>query len=62
LDLADNVKDGVGVVIFGDSGHKYWSVYNQFNVFTKDEFDKLKVGARYNAEPLFLENKIPPNK
>jgi cysteine synthase B len=62
LDLSDNVKDGVGIVIFGDSGHKYWSVYNQFNVFTKDEFDKLKVGARYNAEPLFLENKIPPNK
>ena len=62
LDLADNVKDGVGVVIFGDSGHKYWSVYNQFNVFTQDEFEKLKTGARYNAKPLFLENKLPPNK
>lgn len=55
LDLADRVKDGVGVMIFGDSGHKYWSVFDQFNVFTKEEFEHLQSSAQYLSKPLFLE-------
>jgi cysteine synthase B len=62
LDLADNVKDGVGVVIFGDSGHKYWSVFDKFNVFTREEFVKLQDRGKYNSKPLFLKHQLPSNK
>jgi cysteine synthase B len=55
LDLSERVDDGVGVVVFGDSGHKYWSVFDEFGVFTKEEFESLRSGARYISKPLFLE-------
>ncbi|MFC1755198.1 PLP-dependent cysteine synthase family protein [Thermoproteota archaeon] len=55
LDVTQNIKDGVGVVIFGDSGHKYWSVFDKFNVFTKKEYDKLLNESKYLSKPLFLD-------
>ncbi len=55
LDLTQKVKDGVGVVIFGDSGHKYWSVFEKFNVFTREEYDKLLNESKYLSKPLFLD-------
>jgi|TARA_Y100000310_G_scaffold284075_1_gene306525 cysteine synthase B len=58
LDLADRVKDGVGVVIFGDSGHKYWSVFDEFGVFTREEFERLQSSANYLAKPLFLDDRL----
>ncbi|MFQ6135309.1 MAG: PLP-dependent cysteine synthase family protein [Nitrososphaerales archaeon] len=58
LALADRVKDGVGVVIFGDSGHKYWSVFEQFDAFTKEEFERLQSNAQYLSKPLFLEQTV----
>ena len=58
LSLVDRVRDGEGgvaVVIFGDSGHKYWSIFDEFGVFTKDEFERLRSGARFVSKPLFLD-------
>lgn len=55
LDVAEKDKEGVAVIIFGDSGHKYWSVFNQFNVFTRDEYDKLLNESRYVSKPLFFD-------
>ena len=45
LSLAENIKEGVGVVILGDSGHKYWSVFDEFGVFSQQEFNHLKTKA-----------------
>ncbi len=54
LDLADRVKDGVGVVVFGDSGHKYWSVFKEFGVFTEEEFERLKRSADHLPKSPFF--------
>jgi cysteine synthase B len=53
LELADEMNDGVGVIIFGDSGEKYWSVFEEFDVFSKETFDKLSKSSRYTSKSLF---------
>jgi len=53
LELADELNDGVGVIIFGDSGEKYWSVFKEFDVFSKETFDKLSKSSKYTSKSLF---------
>lgn len=56
LSLAENVKEGIGVVILGDSGHKYWSVFNEFGVFSQQEFNHLKTNANHLSNIPFLND------
>jgi len=46
-EVAGGLSKGKLVLIFADDGRKYWSLYNKFKVFTKEDFEYYLHNARY---------------
>jgi cysteine synthase B len=46
LKLADGIEDGVFVGLFADDGRKFKSLYLEHGIFTTNEYENLRIGAK----------------
>lgn len=54
--IAEKVDTGTFVLIFGDDGRKFESIYEQFKVFSKKEFEYLSKNADHLPKNIILED------
>ncbi|MEM1995180.1 MAG: cysteine synthase family protein [Nitrososphaerales archaeon] len=58
-EVAGKLSEGKLVLMFADDGRKFWSLYDRFKVFTREEFDYYSHYAKYlPPNPLFYEEPI----
>jgi len=57
-EVASRLGKGKLVLIFADDGRKFWSLYKQFKVFTREEFEYYRRNARYLPENILFQENI----
>ena len=57
-EVAGRLGKGKLVLIFADDARKFWSLYNKFKVFTREEFEYYRRNARYLPENILFQQNI----
>ena len=57
-EVAGRLSKGKLVLIFADDGRKFWSLYDKFKVFRREEFEYYRHSARFLPENMLFQEDI----